>query len=735
MLSNLAQKRFFKIFANAIVLGMLFVTVFAPIAMVGQTPTLAVAHAQGKASLACSITDSKTYSLCLSDIVYVFAVTLPFNFALITSGLFNFGVQLGLNSASYALDFLSQGWAIVRDIANLAFIFILIYIAYTVIIEAETTGTMRALAAVIVMALLINFSFFLTRVAIDAGNILSVQFYNALPITASVESPLATKPGGPKVFVKDLTSGIMDATKTQTLLSSDAFKQFYSSNDFGTNFGSLTIVYVAMGILLALLGFIFLVVGVKFIVRVVILWLVIIASPLAFAAHALPGNKKINGYYKLWLSHLIQSSFYPAVFLFLFYITTLFMNGIGGPNGLLPSVFQGSNGITGIIVNTAIRVGLVVVLLFYAMKFSDKFSEEGSHAANSVTSWLGNRGAGVAGWTARNTAGRAANAAAQSSLIKNWAASSVTGRPVMAALKGVAGSSLDVRGVSGLKSLAGTAGMRLNNAPKTSFEKQVKNRIENVKARAKELKGDEVEIAKEQSKYESFRKAHEGGETGFNARKAEIERNKRHYEAESHNAGYTKNIQADFKKRAEEEDKKLFGYLDGKARVKRLEDERLNKFASRLGDRVPANLGFIPGPLTGPSRGSIVGSAKVYARDLEPPKDHGGGHGNDGGGGGDAHPPTPAAHHFNRTKNAVGGMSDDKYFMDEVRKEFKTLKNTLEDQGASLEKIRKDPKYAGGAVDFGGRQRPQRTSDEVRQSISERKQLQQNPIDPKNKLE
>ena len=102
-------------------------------------------------------------------------------FAYIGGYVFSFAVQLTLQSVTYSLDFLTSGWTAVRDIANMAFIFILIYIAVVIIFKAETSGTMTMLAWVVVMALLINFSFFLTRVVVDAGNILAVQFYNAIP--------------------------------------------------------------------------------------------------------------------------------------------------------------------------------------------------------------------------------------------------------------------------------------------------------------------------------------------------------------------------------------------------------------------------------------------------------------------------------------------------------------------------------------------------------------------------
>ncbi|HVY73078.1 MAG TPA: hypothetical protein VG984_03470 [Candidatus Paceibacterota bacterium] len=549
----------------------------------------------------------------------MFAVWIPSQFAYVAGYLFNFGVQLGLNSASYALNFLSQGWAIVRDIANLAFIFILIYIAYTVIIGAETAGTMRALAAVIAMALLINFSFFLTRVVIDAGNLLAVQFYNAIPVSG----PLVPSPIGGTVqpAVKDLTASIMDLTKVQTIMSDKSFQAFTQRSSgvgtFLTNLGVQTLVYISVGILITLLGFVFLLAGVKFLIRIVILWLAIIASPLAFAAHALPGNKTVNGYFRLWLTQLVQSAFYPAVFLFLFYIVTLFTTAMAGVNGLLPSVFQDSAitaaaaGGTGtaplalatIIAGVAIRVGLVIVLVFYTMKFSDKFSSESSDAAQSVVSWASNRVAGAAGWTARNTAGRGANALARTTAMRNFAAESPLGRPVMASLKGIARSNLDVRGVSGLRSLAGTTGVTLDKPPAASFEKQVEARAQNIQDRAKEMKADSADYARADARYQNFKRNHAGGEEGFLREKRNLEVSKAMHEgllASATNNKERLEAKADIDKIA----KALRPYEDGRTRVKRLEEDRLNRFVQRIGEGNIYNV-------SNPSRGSIEGAARV----------------------------------------------------------------------------------------------------------------------------
>src|SRR3989344_1800408 len=128
--------------------------------------SLVAAEAAGKNPYSCN-----SFSTCVADLVYVVTVGPTSIFAYIGSLFLSVGVKLSLTSTAYALQFLTTGWTVARDVANIAFLFILIFIAITIILKADSSGTTQTLAFVIVMALLVNFSFFLTRVVIDAGNI------------------------------------------------------------------------------------------------------------------------------------------------------------------------------------------------------------------------------------------------------------------------------------------------------------------------------------------------------------------------------------------------------------------------------------------------------------------------------------------------------------------------------------------------------------------------------------
>lgn len=371
-----------------------------------------------------------SWDLCITSVVYIFTVGIGSGFAYIAAYFFDWAIALSLNGGIYALTFVSQGWTTARDIANMAFLFILLYIAFKVIFEAETNETVHMLTMVIVVALLVNFSFFLTRLAIDAGNILSIQFYNAIQ-APSIASTAAGQAGGvsgtlgnsanASTFInsigsggnsKDLTASIMNMLNFQGLFGTYQFNSWYSSQKDATGFMvvviSLSFLYIAAGIMFWLLTVAFVTNGIKFLFRIVILWFLIIAAPLAFVARAVP---KFEDYYKQWQSALISHAFYPAAFMFIFLILTNFATQLSctnanvcGQDSLVGGLFgglQAANAATPVAAigiaaaNIFIRLGFVIAMLYVGMEASKKFGTIGASAAEHAGNWVGGKMTGA----------------------------------------------------------------------------------------------------------------------------------------------------------------------------------------------------------------------------------------------------------------------------------------------------------------------------------------------------
>jgi hypothetical protein len=247
-------------------------------------------------STAWSAGTGNTFAICLTNVVYIFTVGIGSGFAYVAAYFFDWAIQLSLNSAAYTLTFISQGWTTARDIANMAFLFILLYIAFVVMFQADTVGTVQMLIVVVVIALLVNFSFFFTRLAIDAGNILAIQFYNAIQAPSIDSTVQSQNPSFARVGTieasfgsalgagntKDLTASIMGMLQLQNLFNTDSFRAFIGdgkSSGFMVTTIALSFLYIAAAIMFWLLTVAFVANGVKFLVRIVVLWFLIIASP------------------------------------------------------------------------------------------------------------------------------------------------------------------------------------------------------------------------------------------------------------------------------------------------------------------------------------------------------------------------------------------------------------------------------------------------------------------------
>lgn len=161
---------------------MLFaVPVDLTISLSGNTPSVALeiqqAHASSFAEDIASGVANATYGLAqiTSQLVQYLGEFLD--------DIINFTLKYNYDNIA-GID---AGWKTVRDVANLFFIFILLFIAIKMIIGRESGG--KDIKNVIIVALLINFSLFFTKVVIDASNIFSLYLYNA-----SVSTEITTNP-------------------------------------------------------------------------------------------------------------------------------------------------------------------------------------------------------------------------------------------------------------------------------------------------------------------------------------------------------------------------------------------------------------------------------------------------------------------------------------------------------------------------------------------------------------
>lgn len=181
-----------------------------------------------------------------------------------------------------------KGWEISRDLVNIIFILILAFIGLATILRLQTYQIKKTLPSLIIIALLVNFSGVLVGLIVDIGNILTFIFLNATSkINASFtvgDIPVFSAiPGGDGALAQDIVQ----------------------------------IIYYIVSILI----YFFMIF--VFAIRVLVLWVLVILSPLAFGAYILPSTKR---FWNQWLQTLIQWSIVGIPISFALFLSKMIMN-------------------------------------------------------------------------------------------------------------------------------------------------------------------------------------------------------------------------------------------------------------------------------------------------------------------------------------------------------------------------------------------------------------------------
>ncbi len=354
-------------------------------------------------------------------------------------------------------DFVKEGWKTTRDMANMLFIFILLFIAISTILQLENYNTKKLLTKLIIIALLVNFSLFISRVIIDAGNITALFFYQGIS-TSAIQDANPEKIYNPETFfnkgdvlkigeLKGISEGFVAFIDPQRLFTQTP--ELFQKDNINDNVYELIFIYLASAVLMFVTAWIFFSIGFVFLGRIAVLWLLMAVAPLAFAAMILPKTQKIANE---WWAELFSKSFCITVFLFFIWIITIFANG-----NLIDQVFKQTNtsgDILVFMVLMTIKFGTLIALLYVAKDITKKSCGQihgmSMNIGSKVAGFAGMAVGGAGGMALRNTVGRVARGAAGSAWIKQQAAKGGAGgwaaRQSMKTFERGAKATYDVRG-------------------------------------------------------------------------------------------------------------------------------------------------------------------------------------------------------------------------------------------------------------------------------------------------
>jgi len=217
-------------------------------------------------------------------------------FTSLVSLLFTGTLSLLIRIASYNgfgnSDAVTFGWVIVRDLANMFFIVVLLIIAISTILEIEKYQWKQMLPRLLLMAVLINFSKTISLLIIDVSQIIMLTFVSTFTGAASnftdafgLESAFTFAAAG--------AQGKLAAINTSELFASYAL--------------ALVLMVVALSVITAML--------IMLVGRMVMLWLLIVLSPLAYFLSTFPkGQEYHQQWWKEFTNHVIVG---PALAFFI----------------------------------------------------------------------------------------------------------------------------------------------------------------------------------------------------------------------------------------------------------------------------------------------------------------------------------------------------------------------------------------------------------------------------------
>lgn len=313
-----------------------------------------------------------------------------------------------MKSAIDTLGVITAGWTTFRDLANIGFIFIVIFIAISTILQLDQYGIRRLLAKVLLVALLINFSLFTTKVIVDASNIIALSFYNAIDVQTQPVSGPAVKTGISGAFM----SAFSLTSLYQPVSLSGAGPLPTAPADAKTTGARFFLIGLVGMVVMFIAAFIFFVASALFVIRFVVIVFLMVLSPLAFLAMVLP---KAKGMANKWWSTLFSQSFFAPLFMMLaWFVVTVINNpefqkslaGPGGDNSQLSwtaAFASAPGGAAKAIGQVFLNFFVVTVFLIAALIIAKSLASSGVAAVQTAVGWSTKKMGGV---FTRNTVGR-----------------------------------------------------------------------------------------------------------------------------------------------------------------------------------------------------------------------------------------------------------------------------------------------------------------------------------------
>lgn len=291
-------------------------------------------------------------------------------------------------------------WAIVRDLVNLTFIFGLVYVGIKTILNAGT-DTKKMLATIIISALLVNFSLFISKVVIDVSNIAAIEIYQQMGIAEEDRPPEYAAPSVASAFMAQM--GIVQLVATpgggSTALSTGRWL------DTAGNLDGYLVFVIGASIFILVAALVFAAGAILLSIRFGLLILLMMLSPVAFAASVFP---VFAGWSKKWWKTLLSQAFFAPAYLFMIYITLMVAEGYRDETASFAGIYSPTETMFSDGFESAAFFAITIVLMVASLVIAKQMGAYGANTALAFGEKAARFGAGrITSFAGRNTIGRA----------------------------------------------------------------------------------------------------------------------------------------------------------------------------------------------------------------------------------------------------------------------------------------------------------------------------------------
>lgn len=355
------------------------------------------------------------------------------SWAVTIGGLFlsiSMNITLHIKELYQAIPAIESTWITIRDLSSIFIIFMLLYSAIIMILGVKGPAFGKLVLNIFIAGILINFSLFFVRVAVDASNLVSLQFYNAIAPKAAqgwtIEN--AYYDGG-------LSNIFMQSLKIPKIYNNKGWLK-----DADTT-GAIVLATFGGAILMITAAFSFFAAAIAFTIRTGLLIFIMALSPLFFVGIIFP---QIQAQVSSKLLGILKNQLiFMPVYLGLMYVALRFISDEGflkifNTSALNPEL-SSVTGFTmaGIVIQYTIAALFINAPLLAAISFG-AWGAKWAPDASDVGKWFRKKAESTASRATSATVGRVASRVARSERFQTFAGNSLLGEMALKRTRSIA---------------------------------------------------------------------------------------------------------------------------------------------------------------------------------------------------------------------------------------------------------------------------------------------------------